>query len=206
MTVKKSMLNQWEILDILKEVFHSSQKRGLAEIRPHRSSHEEKWVYATRDIVMAAAFLGTTGGDFTCSVGRDEETGKPFICERFAGGFNLRYEGVKGSIYVVPGDTFLVGKTQWEEEVVSDQSVKPIREIYVPDAKEYLLQLAQEDKLIIKVYPEKIACIPQDDEDLVYRAVIWYQQSGEEIIERVKKYHPGLLPRVTRAIEENRYC
>ena len=188
---------------LYKYVYHSSQIQGLDEIKPRKSSHNESWVYATKDIVMAAAFLGTLGGDFTCSVGRDKKMGKPFICERFEGAFDLRYEGVKGSIYTLLGDTFMEGRTQWDEEVISEQSIKPIRETVVSNVKEYLLKLAEEDSLAIKYYPEKIAYIPEDDEDLVYRAAIWYKHAGEEIIERVRKYHPNLILRVMQAIDEN---
>ncbi|MGD9101235.1 MAG: hypothetical protein PVF45_12215 [Anaerolineae bacterium] len=46
--------------------------------------------------------------------------------------------------------------------------------------------------------------ILEDDEDLVYRAAIWYRRSGDKILERVKKYHPYLLERVLRAIEESK--
>jgi len=149
---------------------------------------------------MTATFLGTLGGDFTCAVGRDRETGLPYICERFEGAFDLRYGDVAGSIYVVPGDTFLEGKTPWDEEVVSPGAVIPTREIRVDDAKPYLLQLADEGKLILKLYPDRIDGIPEDDEDLVQRAALWYRQSGDAILERVKQYHPSLLERVNEAI------
>jgi hypothetical protein len=189
----------------MKVVYHCSQIQGLDEIKPHPSSHAKNWVYATKDLVMAAAFLGTTGGDLTCSVGRDEETGKVFICERFTGAFDVRYAGVSGAIYILPGKEFVAGQTQWDEEVVSSQSIKPVREIPVPDAKAFLLQMAKAEKVIIKYYPDKIAYIPEDDEDLVYRAVIWYQNIGDEVLKRFKKYQPGLLPRVKKAIAEKRY-
>jgi hypothetical protein len=188
-----------------REVYHSSKTLGLKQIIPHKSTHGKSWVYATKDIVMSAVFLGDLGGDFTCAVGRDPETGKPFICERFKEAFNLRYDEVKGSIYVLPGERFIDAKTQWEEEVVSEETVVPLREIQVNNAKEYLLRLAEEQKLIIKYYPEKIAGIPRDDEDIVYRAAIWSRQFGNKTLEQVKKYHPNLLDRVLRAIQENKY-
>lgn len=189
----------------LKEAYHSSRAQGLKKIIPQKSTHGESWVYATRDIVMAAAFLGTLGGDFTCAVGRDTETGKPFICERFAGAFDLRYDNVQGAIYVLPGARFVAGKTQWNEEVVCSEAVTPIREIQVDNAKEYLLQLAGEGRLVIKFYSEKVAGIPEDDEDLVYRATIWHRRFGDEILNRVNRYHPHLLERVLQAIEEGKY-
>jgi len=132
--------------------------------------------------------------------GRDGATGLPYICERFERAFGLRYGGVTGSIYVLPGDTFLEGETPWEEEVVSPEAVVPIREIRVDDAKQYLLRLVEEGKLILKRYPDRIDVIPEDDEDLVQRAALWYRQSGDAVLERVKQYHPHILDRVKCAI------
>jgi hypothetical protein len=184
-----------------KDVYHSSQTQGLERIDPSESTHG-CWVYATRDLVMSAAFLGTLGGDFTCAIGRDETTGMPFICERFEGAFDLRYGGVSGSVYVLPGETFVEGKTPWSEEVVSSNAVIPIREVRVDDAKGYLLRLVEKGRLILKLYPERIDGIPDDDEDLVRRAALWYRQYGDEILDRVERYHPHLRERVQRAIDD----
>ncbi len=186
----------------LKKVYHASKQQGLKVITPRVSTHGRPWVYATKDPVMAACFLGELGGDFTCAVGRDPETGKPFICERFEGAFELRYGGVRGSIYVLPGDTFLEGQTGWEEEVVSPEPVVPVKEIRVADALAHLLQLAEEDRLIIKRYPEKIADISVDDSDLVERAVQWTRQFGPMVLEEFKKYHPHLVEAVLQRLKE----
>jgi hypothetical protein len=186
------------------EVYHASHQQGLKKIVPNKSTHGENWVYATRDIVFAATFIAGLGGNFTFATGRDPETGKPYICERFKGAFDLRYGNAKGSIYVLPGEKFIEGKTSWTEEVICYEEVTPIQEIHIENAKEYLIQLANENKLIIKHYPEKIAGIPEDDEDLVYLAVIWTKQSGERVLEQVKMFHPNLLDRVLHAIKENK--
>jgi len=187
------------------KVYHASQVQGLKRIVPRRSTHGQPWIYATRDPVMAAVFLGTRGGDFTCAVGRDPEIGKPFICERFAGAFELRYANVQGSIYVLPGEKFVAGKTSWDEELVCAEPVTPLEEIRIADAKNYLLELARAGELIIKLYPEKIAGIPEDDEDLIYRAVVWSRRFGKGVIEKLRKYHPHLVPRVERALKEGKY-
>ncbi len=165
-------------------------------------------MYATADPVLAACFLGNRGGDFTCAVGRDPETGKPFICERFAGAFELRYRGVRGSIYVLPGEGFRAGETGWEEELVCPAPVVPLREIRVNDAAEYLRGLEREGKLLIVHYPRKIAGIPEDDEDLVRRAAIWYRRFrpfGFLVLRELGKYHPHLVPRVREAIRMDAY-
>ena len=187
------------------KVYHASRVQGLKRIVPRRSTHGQPWIYATRDPVMAAVFLGMEGGDFTCAVGRDPGTGKPFICVRFAGAFELRYAGVRGSIYILPGEKFLAGKTSWDEELVCAEPVTPLEEIKVADAKSHLLELAHAGELIIKFYPEKIAGIPEDDEDLVYRAVVWSRKFGESVIEELRKYHPHLVPWAERALREGRY-
>ena len=190
------------------EVYHASRRQGLRVIKPRRSTHGKRWVYATKDPVLAACFLGNLGGDFTCAVGRDPVSGKPFICERFQGAFELRYRGVLGSIYVLPGGTFREGETGWDEEVVSPEPVVPIREIRVDDAAKYLLALERQGKLLIVRYPKKIAGIPEDDEDLVRRAVVWYRRFrpfGFLVLRELRRYHPHLMERVQEAIRTGKY-
>ena len=89
--------------------------------------------------------------------------------------------------------------------MVSPEPVVPLREIRVPDAAEYLLRRELEEKLLIVRYPRRIAGIPEDDEDLVYRAVIWTKRFGRGVLEELAKYHPHLLPQVRRALAEGRY-
>lgn len=178
------------------KVYHSSPTRGLKLLLPQAGTHGLPWVYATKDPVMAAVFISPTGGDFTCQVGRDPETGRPYICERFAGAFEHRYAGRSGSIYVLPGATFIEGLTPWDEEVVSEQAVRPLEELPVDDAEVFLLRLAAEDRLIIKRYPERIDDIPADDEDLVEKAAEWTLRHGRRTLDTLERYHPHLVGRV----------
>lgn len=187
-------------MDEITEVYHSSLKHGLEGIAPNESTHGEKWVYAVKDKVMAALFLSRTGGDFTCSIGRDCETGLPYLCERFSRAFELRYRGKSGSIYYLPGDSFVPDKTSWEEEVVSDERVIPVKEVQVEDAERYLLELEEMGQLIIKRFLDKIAQIPKDDGDLVDKAVTWIRAGKTNVIEQLLEYHPRLLDRVRRRL------
>ena len=98
--------------------------------------------------------------------------------------------------------------TPWEEEVVSPAPVTPLAEIRVDDAAEYLLRLERERKLLIVRYPGRIAGIPEDDEDLVRRAVIWHRRFrpfGFLVLRELGKYHPHLVPRAREAIRTGRY-
>lgn len=174
-------------------------------ITPVVSTHGEWWVYACKDAVMAALFLGGVGGDLTCAVGREEGTGLPFVCERFATAFELRYAGKSGSICTLPADTFVQGKTGWEEEVVSPVAVRPIAELVVGDVMRHLEDLAERGLLRIYRYPARPPIIPADDEDLVLRGIVWTREKGETIFDSFQRYHPHLVGRIRRGLAEGRY-
>ncbi|MBC7222493.1 hypothetical protein H5T56_05895, partial [Candidatus Bipolaricaulota bacterium] len=154
---------------------------------------------------MAALFLSGTGGDLTCAVDREKETGLPYVCERFPGAFEHRYAGVQGSIYVLPAETFLEGQTGWEEEVVSPVAVAPIDEILVDDAAAYIRSLQDQGRLRIYFYPSRPPEIPEDDEDLVMRGIVWTRAFGERVLEEFIRYHPHLIDRIKRGLAEGRY-
>ncbi len=183
-------------------VYHGSKIQGLKTIEPSKSTHGKEWVYATVDPIMCALFLSGVGGDFTCQVGRDKATGLPYVCERFSGAFAFRYEGKRGSIYVLPGKDFLRCRTLWKEEVVCPYAVEPIGESFTPDVSEYLVKLAEQRKLIVKYFPEKIDDISEDDSDLVHKAVQWTRQFGHRVLDQVEAYHPHLLEKIKKKLEE----
>lgn len=173
-------------------VYHASHTQGLTRLTPQVSTHGQAWLYATDDPAMSAIFLTRTD-DFVCASGLFD--GLPCIVERFAGAFNHAYAGIKGSIYVLPGDTFVAGQTDWEGEWISSEAVIPQGEIDIVDAKAHLLGLAADGRLSITYYPERLHGIPDDDEDLVQKAVAWKD------LEKIERYHPHLLSRVRAALQ-----
>jgi hypothetical protein len=174
-------------------VYHGSSKRGMKEIKPQDGSHGKKWVYGTKDLVVSACFItGFGGGDFAYYKGRDVQTGKFCICERFQGAFEKLFQGVKGSIYELASETFKENMTQWQEEVVSEQAVTPLREIKIENNFDFLSEFEKNGELIIKRFPEKTKEIPDDDEDLVFRAIIWSKQFDRNVIEKFIKMHSVL--------------
>jgi len=177
-------------------VYHGSPSTGLQAIAPRSGTHGEKWVYACPDPVMAALFVSTMGGDLTCQVGRDPETGLPYTCERFAGAFRHRYQDRTGSLYTLPARTFTTGMTGWEEEVVSPVEVVPVAETLIIDASAHLVRLARQRQLLVVYHPHRIDDIPPDDEDLVEKAASWVKVYDLDVLEAVRAYHPGLIDRV----------
>ena len=174
-------------------LYHASPIQGLTQIVPHVGTHGQSWVYATDNIAVAAVFLGRLGGDFTCASGVCD--GRPYLCERFAGAFERRYVMASGSLYVLPGDGFLAGQTSYSKDFVSTEAVKPLDEIRVDNAGDYLLRLATEGRIVIKFYPERY-CIAADDSDLVKRAARLYERLGQKALDQVQEFHPDLLDRV----------
>ena len=179
------------------EVYHCSPVQGLTRITPRVSTHGQSWVYATKDKVMSSVFLGREGGDFTCATGT--LNGRPYIVERFEGAIERRYGSVQGSVYTLPGHSFVAGRTTWSHDLVSEEAVAPLCETRVDNARDHLIQLAAEGLLIVKFYPDRFAGMPDDDEDLVERAAVWNS------IEGLRKYHPGLVDRALDALASGKY-
>ena len=182
-------------MTVPERVYHATSVHGLAELRPSESTHG-KWVYAVGDPVLAACFLATTGGDLTCAIGRDRASGLPYLCERFADAFEHRYSGASGAIYTLDGAPFLAGRTPWEEEFVCDRAVRLLAEERVDDAAARLLGHAAAGELLLVRYPARIDGIPEDDADLIERAVVWSGRFGEGVLDAFASYHPALMPRI----------
>jgi hypothetical protein len=178
-------------------VYHASPKQRLDIINPLSVNKKgRKVVCASEDEVIASLFLGRTGGDYTCSLGRDKIFNVPYLVERFPGAFGLRYN-ISASLYELPSITFFKDDFTWDDEVTSYEPVKPIREIKVENAGEHLLQLEQQDKLHIYLYPHRIPAIPDDDSDLVKKSLDWAKTRGiDKILEQVRRFHPALVNRV----------
>ena len=186
-------------------VYHSSKNQGLKVLKPNISTHGKNWVYAATSLEMSAVFLSGRGGDLTCQVGRNSTTGKVFICERFKDAFEYRYNDISGSIYLLPEDKFVKEKTSWDEEVVCETEVEVIEEIIIDDVKSYILNLVKEEKVTFVRFPNKIAGLPDDDEDLVFRGIVWSREIGDKILEDFKKLHPNLLTRIQEGLKEGKY-
>lgn len=182
-------------------VYHASKAQGLTALEPRESTHKQKWVYATKDIVASAMFLGDNS-DFICQTG--VENGKPYIYEQFEGAFQHAYGKKTGSIYKLNAANFKSGKTSWSAEVVSENGEPILEEIKIYDVSRLLPKLEKDGKLVIYKYPHKPSNIPKDKGDLIEEAARWTIDFGESTLAQVNKYHPDILPKVLKKIEELR--
>lgn len=177
-------------------VYHGSSRQGLSVILPNTSTHFRNWVYASREKVVASAFLNTWGGDFGCSIGRDYYSGIIYICERQPDAFEKRYAGKEASLYKLPGTSFEQDDSCWIEELISKESVIPFQEEKINDVASYLENFQREGKLIIKRFPEKISLIPSDDSDLLRKALKWTSELGEEFLQSLAVINPPVFEKV----------
>lgn len=79
---------------------------------------------------------------------------------------------------------------------MSERVVVPLKEERIADAWVYLQDLARQRRLLALRYPEKIAGIPEDDEDIVQKAAEWTESFGKEVLVALKRDHPQLVARV----------
>lgn len=184
-------------------VYHSSGTEKLKRLKPNISTHGKNWIYATKDLVMSAVFLSKHGGDFCCQVGREKETDKVYICERYKNAFDEGYENKKGSIYILRSQNFIENMTQWTEEVISAKPEEVVEEIKIENVKTYLLEIEKQGKLIIKRYPNKIDSIPTDDSDLFYKSINWIQRGGFKLEEKIKKKFPHLTEKISTELSRS---
>jgi hypothetical protein len=65
------------------------------------------------------------------------------------------------------------------------------------------MDLVASGKLELVRYPGRLDSIPEDDADLVERAVCWSGRFGTKVLDQFAEYHPALLPRIRAALAES---
>jgi hypothetical protein len=128
--------------------------------------------------------------------------GQIYYAEYFPDALRILHEGKSASLYeCIPEET---EKTQIPNEVVTRQPVKIVREIYIPDVMQALLEQEQQGKLVIHRY-----------EQLTPRMLQWIHQAEmEEIKTRnllhtpcpmadyMKRYYPAIWDAASIAEDE----
>jgi hypothetical protein len=177
------------------DVYHCSSRRIWGPLKPFSGSHGVPYLYAARDRLMSYLFAVNEGrslGDFSYCPGRNEQTGKVFICERYSGAFEESYKGCHAFLYSLPEESFKQ-ETPWPEEVVSTQPVTPHVVTPLGEMSEILLEERDRGNIEVYLYPDKPSFIPKGDEDLICRALVWSKTFGSDVLDTFKKVHPALF-------------
>lgn len=169
-------------------VYHGSRVQNLKGIKPNLSTHGASYVYAASDLGIAASFIVAADDfDFAWTI---DENGIFSIVERYPGAFEL-YKGLSGSIYTLSPKGFLHHQTSWDAELVSTEEAEVIEETQIEDVLAFLKLLDSEGKLKLYYYPDRPKSIPENDEDLIEKALDWMQMDPS-IEKRFLKLHPDL--------------
>jgi len=179
-------------------VYHSSYTSDIKTLEPVSAVHGVPYLYAAKDPVISVVFMTNkknNNGDLSYWKGRNPETGKVAIVERYSGAFRDLYDGVSGSVYTLSGDTFVEGKTRWSEEVVSEAQVLVLEETKITNIFDYLKSLEKESRLEIYEYPLRPECVPVNDKDLIVHA---FRYGRMDVIE---KLHPKLFKKIQDFLE-----
>lgn len=180
--------------------YHCSPVHGLSRLEPRKPQNFDKpaCVYMTTSLPMALMY-GIRNFEYTYGYTKE---GQIYYAEYFPDALRILHEGKSASLYeCVPEET---EKTQIPNEVVSRQPVKIVREIYIPDVMQALLEQEQQGKLVIHRY-----------EQLTPRMLQWIHQAEmEEIKTRnllhtpcpmadyMKRYYPAIWDAASKAEDE----
>lgn len=185
-------------------VYHGSSESGLTKLEPHKSTHGE-YLYATPVYELAIHFSKKCGDDLTYDIGKIEGEDKPYVLvEKIPGALELMYD-TTSSIYTLPSDTFKDIHTGFEE-VVSTESVEPIKEEKITYVYDEIMRLSEKGLLTIYRYPNKPKGMPTNGEDIINKYRFYKNKLGMDMpinkLERLVFLHPYLLEEVNKLAKE----
>lgn len=160
-------------------VYHGSSVPNLKIIKPNESTHQKKWVYATKSKAIATIFLSKLGSDLYYVLSGNGVKYPIELVERKP----LTFEKIfncSGYIYKLDASNFKEGQTGWSAEVVSDKEEKVIDYEYIDNVYNELIKLNKEGKIKLYLYPERPNKIPIDNSDLIPKIIRW-QKNGFDV-------------------------
>ena len=186
-------------------VYHGSSTSDLKVLEPHKSTHGN-FVYATNYKEIATIFAKKYGHDLTYGIGRSNKDEPWIITERVPGAFDRMFNN-PFSLYTLPIDTFKDIKTGFAE-VVSDTSVKVLKEEKYPNVYEALKKLEQEGKIRLISYDKESKLTKSDEMKMLENFVVFQKRNGKTFskydFEDMVFLHPNLLGHINEILlEEN---
>lgn len=182
-------------------LYHISPQAGLKTLQPHVSTHKKPYVYAIENMVTGMLF-GVRKDDFDFIISTDENR-LSTIYECYPDAFIKKYQGNSCSVYEVEEEGFQRGKTSWSPELVCEKEVAVVREIFIKDLYERLLEEESQGNLRIyryefrDEYRKKIAAHVVDR---IFRFEIDLSLAAERDI-RFATYYKGIVDALSAATD-----
>lgn len=142
--------------------------------------------------------------DFVLSVFKDSLNGNYFVCERIENGL---ISALKNRVILI-NEFYCLGTVRtplnWLDGIMMHNLGSP-EQSSVYDLYDYLMSINQAGKLTIYYYPQRPDTIPQDDQDLIDRAIIQFRLYGSTILNDLLQFHPHLFERVINGIKSENF-
>lgn len=183
----------------MKYVYHGSHTPNLKIIKPHKSTHQQDFIYASYSKAVATIFLSPKHSDLYYFLKGNGKDSKIILVERKKGMFKDIFN-VSGSIYTLNNTDFLENMTGWSAEVVSRKEEEVIKEEKITNVYEELLELNRLGELELYLYPNRPSYVPLDNSDLIPKVINWSKKGFN--IEKFFELYPELVDRFYKELEE----
>lgn len=127
-------------------LYHASNIHNLQYLKPNKSTHGGSY-----DKVTAVCF-GAPKDDFDILI--DEEDGVPVLFECYPDAFKKVYKGKSCSLYTVEEEQFVSGRTGWDSELVSENTIQVLNEDMILDIYDYIIEAANRNECILNLYSD----------------------------------------------------
>lgn len=181
-------------------VYHGINLKGLKVIKPNKSTHRKKWVYATPSEAVATIFLSKKGNDLYYNLYGNGIDVPITLIERKKGMFKKIFNDF-GYIYKIDAKNFKTGLTGWKAEVVSEFEEEVISCRYISNIYDELSKLNKEGKIKLYLYPNRPKNMPLDNSDLIPKVIKW-QKNGYDVNNFYELY-PELKEKYIEILSEN---
>ena len=129
-------------------LYHVSATTDIKVLEPRVSTHGNAYVYAIENLVTGLLF-GAKQDDFDFHISTDE-AGIPTCYECYPGALEAKYKDKSCTVYELPEEGFLRGKTGWDAELVCETAVPVQKSIYISDLYSRLLEEEKKGNLRIQ--------------------------------------------------------
>ena len=169
--------------------YHCSPVGNIEKFEPKVSSHGKEFVYATPYKTIAYVFGIEGHNDFIVHPVVDKD-GNMAIIEMCPDALDKYYKNKEAYLYTMNADDFKV-RTQWQGEVCSDEPVRPLNVVHIPDLKQAIMQEQKNGNLEVISFDNRNK-IENMDEVFAARSLCGILNGSERVQHNIVARRKGL--------------
>lgn len=180
-------------------VYHGSPCGDIKQLTRRISTHQKKFVYATKNPVIALLFMGKGMGDLDTAISYSSH-GKVTLVERRPGILEKLYLK-SGYLYELDGTNFEHYDYLWDPEVISFSDEPVLRCTRIDNILQQPLLMQEQGKIKIYRYPDRPSFIPLDNSDLIEKYVGFSKMGHPNAIRHLLEVYPEFQDRVEEILK-----